>query len=125
MNEDEDRGVWPRGGKHVECLDRRRPISEAFRSAEPRPHGGARAREALDDLPDHRRISVLVIGGIELDLVEVHPHRRTFFMRRRADKAGLGQGRVVAIAVMLPSMVRRVSEFMVVAVGEGMAFLPD
>lgn len=46
-------------------------------------------------------------------------------MRRRADKAGLGQGRVVAIAVMLPSMVRRVSEFMVVAVGEGMAFLPD
>ena len=78
----------------VEPLDRRRPIGEALRRAEPRAHLLAVGRIALDDLGEVCGVFRLVVGVVELLLVQVEPHQRAFLARlRQRDAAGRCQRR--------------------------------
>jgi len=76
MDEDVDRRVAARGGVEIEALDRRWAVREAPRRAEPRAGGVALRREAPDDLLAIRRPDGLVIGRVQLGLIEIEPHAR-------------------------------------------------
>ena len=69
----------------IEPLDRRRAVAQALRRAEPRAHLLAVGAIALDDLCEVGGVFRLVVGVVELLLVEVEPHQRAF---RRAGKNG-------------------------------------
>src|SRR5262249_36956772 len=49
-------------------------------------------RDALGDLETHGRVEALVVGGVDLDLVHVHPHQRTLRVRRGPELARDGVG---------------------------------
>jgi hypothetical protein len=87
MDEHEDRRVRPAGAVEVELLNRRRTIGETTRLAQPRARGGAIARAPRADLPAQGRVDRLIVGGVKLHLIQIHPDRRTFVVCRRADVA--------------------------------------
>ena len=88
MNEQEDRRVRLSCAIDVELLKLARPVGQTQRLAEPRACRVADARDALLDLIAHRRVKPLIVGGIELDLIHVHPYQRAFLVRRWAQLAG-------------------------------------
>src|SRR5881628_3335177 len=76
VDEDVDRGVGARGGIDVEGLDRCRAVCVAPRRAKSYADGVAVARVALDDLISVGRPDALVVGRVELGLIQVEPHAR-------------------------------------------------
>ena len=56
-----------------------------------RAHRLAGRGAAIDDLRAQRRVEGLIIGGVELDLIHVHPDQRAFLVRGRPDPAILGK----------------------------------
>src|SRR5262249_58400301 len=78
-----DRRVGPRGRVEVEALDRCRAVREAARRAEPRAGGIAVGGVTPDDLLAVRRPDSLVVGGVELGLIEVEPDARPLRPRER------------------------------------------
>jgi hypothetical protein len=94
MNENEDRRVRFSRAIDIELLDLARPVGKTQRLAEPRAHGVADARDALRDLVAHRRVKALVVCRVDIDLVHVHPHARTLFVRGRTEMARNRIGRL-------------------------------
>ena len=91
MDEHEDRRIGCPGGIEIERFDRRRPVSEPLRRAETAARLVAARGITLENLPQQRSIDALIVGGVELGLVEVHPDVRSLVMLGRPDCA-IGKG---------------------------------
>jgi hypothetical protein len=76
VDEDVDRRVGAHGRVEVEALDLRRGVCEAPRRAEPCAGGVALDREAWNDLLAIRRPHGLVVGRVQLGLIEIESHTR-------------------------------------------------
>ncbi len=91
VNEDEDRGVWLLGTLDFEFLDLAWAIRFALRRSQPQPGLIAPAGVAFGDLEAERRIDILSVCRIELNLIHVHPDMGPFRMRRGSNTAFVGE----------------------------------
>src|SRR5437588_527320 len=82
VHEDIDRRVRLLGAVDVEPLDFARPIGDALRHADRGAGALAVENAALGDLLAIGRVDDLIVGVVELLLVHVEPHARTFCPRR-------------------------------------------
>ena len=89
----EDRRVGLRGLEHVELLDLARAVGHPLRLAETLAGKLAVGGAAGQVESRERRIEGLVIGGVELGLVHVHPDLGTLRVLRWTEMAVLGEGR--------------------------------
>ena len=89
VDEDVDRRAGAPGGVEVEVFDGRRAVREAPRPAETRANGVALGRVASDELLPIRRPDGLIVGRVELGLIEIEPHARPLGARTGRHGAGL------------------------------------
>ena len=75
VDEDMDRSIRAPGRIKIGSLDRARAIGQALGCAEPRADSSLLVAVALDDLSEIGRVFALVIGVVELFLIEVEPNR--------------------------------------------------
>jgi hypothetical protein len=78
MDEHMDRRVLPPNRIKLDGFDRGRPIGKPLGIAEALAHRFAVRRVALDDLRQVGRVLRLVVGVVELLLIEVEPDPRAF-----------------------------------------------
>src|ERR1043165_572247 len=83
-----DRRVRPARRVELDSLDRRRPVREPYRIAEPLARRLAVAGVALDDLLQVGGVLRLVVGVVELLLIHAEPDRRPLLARRRRLREG-------------------------------------
>src|SRR5580658_5962617 len=93
VNEQEDRRFGLLGAKDIEHLDLSRAIRLSLWRAEAPARQFAVARKSGKNLTAERRIERLIVGGIELDLIQIHPDARPLCVRRRADLTLLAKRR--------------------------------
>jgi hypothetical protein len=70
----------------VELLGVGRAVGFAPRRPEARTRQFAVAGEARADLAAERCVEGLIIGGVELDLIQIHPDARPFLVRGRPNR---------------------------------------
>src|SRR5262249_26919454 len=93
VDEHEDRRFRPPGAVDVELLDLGRTVGNAHRRAEPGARQLAVRRPSLSALVEEGGVVDLVVRGIQLDLIHVHPYAGAFLVGRGADPAFLGERR--------------------------------
>src|SRR6266853_4408933 len=85
-----DRSIGTLRREHVESLDGRRTVGESPRGPQPSARDFAVDRIASGDLRLVGRVDALVVGVVELLLVQVEPHARSFLARRLLGERGTG-----------------------------------
>src|SRR5205807_4094896 len=76
VDEDVDRRIGALRSVDVEPLDGRHAVREALGRAEPRTSSVALGRVASDELLPIRGPDGLIVGGVELGLIQIEPHAR-------------------------------------------------
>jgi len=88
-----DRRLRPLGSENVELLDLGRTVGLAPWRTKALAREFAVALLPRQDLAPERRVDRLIVGGIQLNLIQVQPNTRAFCVRRWADVAFLRQRR--------------------------------
>src|SRR5262245_59874835 len=69
------------------------PVSKPLRGTKTGPRLSAARGITFKNLSDERRINALIVGRVQLDLVHIHPHRRTLFVCGRPNQTPLRKRR--------------------------------
>lgn len=89
----ENRRLQPLSRINVELLDLGRTVGKPLRGTKASAHLFAVAGKSRSELVGDRRVERLIIGGIKLHLIHLHPDARALRVRRRSNVAFPGERR--------------------------------